>query len=115
MLQEARRADHCCVAVPAAAKSLPLAEGDTALGQIVGREFDPDFVAGDNANKVFAHPARDVGGHNMSALDFHAESSICECLSYDPFNFKGFFFLLRHTFFLGQLPWFADDILLLLR
>ena len=77
LLLEYRRADHCYAAVPAPAKWLPLAERDAALGEIVWREFDPDFIAGDNADEMLTHPAGDVGGHNVPPLDFNAKSSIC--------------------------------------
>jgi hypothetical protein len=39
---------------------LLLPEDDSALGQIVGGEFDLDAVAGEDADEVLAHLAGDV-------------------------------------------------------
>jgi hypothetical protein len=39
---------------------LALAKHDTTFGQVVGREFHSDAIAGDNADKMLSHPASDV-------------------------------------------------------
>ena len=42
------------------AEGLFLAEDDSPAGEIVGREFDFDFVAREDADEVFSHFARDM-------------------------------------------------------
>ena len=50
--------------------------GDAALGQIVGRHLDLDLIAGQDADVVLAHTARDVRGHDMTVLELHAEHGV---------------------------------------
>jgi len=74
------------------------AVGDTALGQVVGRELDANFVAGHDPNKVSTHPACDVNIDDVSTFDLDAKSGVRQCLNNDSFHLKCFFFffLLRH-------------------
>ena len=37
-----------------------LAKNDARLGQVVGRKLDLDFIAGNDADEMFAHLARDM-------------------------------------------------------
>ena len=45
------------------------AEGDEAVGRIVGRETNGDAVARDHANPESAHPARELGRHHLAVLE----------------------------------------------
>lgn len=76
---------------------LPLAVRDSALGQIVGRKFNSHFVARHNTDEVLAHPARNVGIHDVAPLDFYAKPGICQRLGHNAFYFECFFFLFRHV------------------
>lgn len=76
---------------------LALAEDDPALGQIVGRELHADAVARDDADEVLAHPAGDVGHHDVPAFNLHAKSRIGESLRHHALNLQSFFFLFFHT------------------
>lgn len=75
---------------------LPLAVGNSTFGQIVGRKFDANAVAGNNTYEVLAHPASYVCGDKVSTFDFHTKPRIRQGLSHGALHFKGFFFLLRH-------------------
>ena len=54
---------------------LPMAEGDAAFSQIVGRQFQSDFVARQNADTVAAQPAGQVGKNNPFMLQLNAEET----------------------------------------
>ena len=49
---------------------------DAALGQIVGGHLDGDLVAGEDADVVLAHLARDMGGYDVARLQLDAKRSI---------------------------------------
>ena len=50
--------------------SLALAVGNTAFGQVVGRELHRNRVAGDNSNEVLAHFASDMRNYLMAVFKF---------------------------------------------
>lgn len=73
-------------------KQLTFAEGDAAFGEVVGREGDFDFVAGDDTDKVFTHPSRHVSGDNVSPFELHVETGVGQGLGDDPVHLECFFF-----------------------
>jgi hypothetical protein len=103
-LGELRRSTHSALAID-----------DSPLSEVIGRQLNSDSIAGDDADEVLPHPARDVGHDKVSALDFYAKPGVREGLRDDAFDFQGFFFLIRHTR-VYCLPWtaafgFADKTL----
>ena len=68
---------------------------DAALRQIVGREFDADAVAWDDADKVLPHLSRDVREDQRSIINLHTKTCVCESLRDHALDFQSFFFL-RH-------------------
>ena len=74
---------------------LAFAIRDTTFGQVVGRELDPDLVAGHDADKVLAHFSRHVSQNLMAPLDFNAKSGVGQRLRHNAFDLQRFFFF-RH-------------------
>jgi len=68
------------------------AEGDTALGKVVGSELNRNFVAGKDADVVFTHPSRDVGGNDMSVLELYSERGIGKGFNDRSLHFDMIFF-----------------------
>jgi len=66
--------------------------GDAALGQIVRGHFHGDLVTGKNADIVFPHFARDMGGNYMSILQFDAKHGIGQGLDNGTLKFYVVFF-----------------------
>ncbi len=66
---------------------------DPTFGQVIGREFDADFVARNDTNEVLSHAAGYVSHDLRSGLELDAKPGICERLSYGAFNLEGLFFL----------------------
>src|SRR5260221_8999447 len=73
-------------------KDLPAAVNDPAAAQVVGRNLHLYPVAGDDADKVFAHAARDVGNDLVAVVQFDAELRVGERFFNAAFDFDGFFF-----------------------
>lgn len=63
-----------------------MAESDAALGKVVGRHLDIDFVASEDADAVLAHLTRCVGQHLMAIVQLDAEHGIGEDFGYNPFK-----------------------------
>ena len=57
-----------------------MTEGDAALGEIVGRKFEGDFIARQNADAISAEPAGEVREHEPFVLKLHAEFAAGEFL-----------------------------------
>ena len=57
-----------------------MAERNSAFGEIVGGEFQSDFIAGQDANAIAAEPARQVGQHNPLVFELYAEQAAGEFL-----------------------------------
>ena len=57
--------------------SLPFAEDDPPLGQVVRGKFNADLIARDNANKILAHSSGDMGQDLVSVLQLDSETGIC--------------------------------------
>jgi hypothetical protein len=83
-----------------ASKRLSLPIGDPTLRQIVGRKLDSDLVAGNNTDEVLAHPARHVGGDDVSPFNLDAKSRVRESLGYDALDFESLLFLFCHRLLL---------------
>ena len=82
--------DRCC-------RKLAFAVNDSAFGQIVRRQFDPNPVARHDADKMLAHPTGNVGHNDVSTLDLNAKSSIGQGLRHSALDLKCFFLLFCHT------------------
>ena len=54
---------------------LPVAEGDSALGQIVRRQLESDLVAREHADAVPSQPAGQMGQNHAVVLELDAEQS----------------------------------------
>src|SRR5580658_2448122 len=52
-----------------------MAKCDPAFGQIVGREFQRDFVSRQNANAIAAQPACQMGKNDPVVLQLNAEQT----------------------------------------
>lgn len=67
-------------------------ERDAAFAEVVGRHFDIDFVAGQDADAVFAHFSRCMREHFMPVVQFDPEHRVRKDFGYDSFKFKEVFF-----------------------
>ena len=76
---------------------LTMAEGDTSLGEIVGRQLHGDLVAGENANAIAAQAAREVGQNDAFVIQLDAEQSTGELLKYRTGYFDAVFFTQRFS------------------
>jgi hypothetical protein len=52
-----------------------MAERDASLGEIVGREFEGDLIAGENADAIAAETACEVGQDDAVMFEFDAEEA----------------------------------------
>ena len=55
-----------------------MAERDSAFGEIVGGEFQSDFVAGKDANAIAAKAASQVRQHHALVFELHAKQAAGE-------------------------------------
>ncbi len=55
-----------------------MAECDSALGEIVGGEFQSDFIARQDADAIAAKPARQVSQHYTLVFELYAEQAAGE-------------------------------------
>jgi hypothetical protein len=81
---------RCC-------RKLAFPVNDSAFGQIVRREFDPNPVAWHDADKVLAHPTGDVRQNDVSTFDLNAKTSIGQRLGNCALDLESFFLLFCHT------------------
>jgi hypothetical protein len=65
---------------------------DTTLVEIVWGDLHGHFVAGQNANVVLAHFARDVSRDNVSVFQFDTKHGVRQGLNDRAFHFNVFFF-----------------------
>ena len=61
--------------------------GDPAAGQVVGRQLDPDAVAGQDPDEVHPELAADVGQDAVAVLKLDGEHRVRERLDDRPFHF----------------------------
>ena len=82
---------------------LTFAENDPPFAEIIGRQFDTNFVTGHDPNKVLAHPTGDVSHHFGAGFELDAKTCVGERLSYGAFDFESFFLFgqVYKTFSLG--------------
>ena len=64
---------------------------DPALGQIVGRHFDHDAIAGQDTDAVLAHLSGGVGNDFMVVVELHAKRRVGQKLGNGAFEFQQFF------------------------
>ena len=57
-----------------------MTERNSTFGEIVGGEFQSDFIARQNADAIAAEPARQVGQHNPLVFKLYAEQTAGEFL-----------------------------------
>jgi hypothetical protein len=84
--------------------SLSVPERNPAFRQIVGREFESHFVAGENANPIAAKPARKMGQHNTVVLQLHAEQTAWKLLENGTLYFYAVFLAHSTSLFERRLP-----------
>lgn len=72
---------------------LSLSVDDATLCEIVGREFYPNLVTGDDTDEVFSHSTRNVSHHFAACFQLHTKSRIRQCLRNGSFDFEGLFFI----------------------
>src|SRR5690606_8430765 len=79
-----------------------MAVNDASLAQIVGRHFQRDFVAGEDADMVLAHFAARVGDDSVAVIQGDAETGIGqdfgdETAHFNEFSFSHVFSLVSRT------------------
>ena len=74
------------------AAGFDVAEGDAALAQVVGREFQRDLVADQDADVVFLHLSGGVGDEFVTVFQCDPEARVGEDVVDDALHFKQFFF-----------------------
>ena len=55
-----------------------MTECNSALGEIVGGEFQSDFIARQDADAIAAKPARQVGQHDTLVFQLYTEQAAGE-------------------------------------
>lgn len=73
-------------------RPLATSVGNTALGEVVGRELDGNRVAAENANIVFAHFARNMGRYDVPVFQPYAERGVGKGLDDRSFHLNVIFF-----------------------
>jgi hypothetical protein len=71
---------------------LSFAECNAAFGEVVGRQFDANAIAGNDSDEVLSHTACDVGDDVVAAFQLDPKSSIGKGFGHRAINFDGFFF-----------------------
>src|SRR6185503_6599093 len=66
---------------------------DPAGGEVVGGQLDEHLVAGQDADEVLAHLARDVGEHLVLVLELHPEHGVREVLDHGRLDLDRLFLL----------------------
>jgi hypothetical protein len=59
-------------------RRLPVPEGDAPLRQIVGRQFERDFISGKHADSIAPQSARQVRQHDPLMFELDTEKSTWE-------------------------------------
>jgi hypothetical protein len=71
-------------------------EVDAAFGKIVGRHFDRNPIAGENADAVLFHSAGRIGQGFMAVVEPYAEACVGKKFEDGSFEFDQFFFSQKH-------------------
>lgn len=66
-------------------------EIDTPFGKVIDRQFQPNPVAGENTDAVFAHAARCVRRNDRAVFQGNAKPAVREHLIHDAVQFRQFF------------------------
>ena len=69
-----------------------MAEGDTALGEVVGGKFEGDFIAGQNADAIAAKAACEVSQDKTFVFKLNTEFTAGEFLDDRTLYFYAVFF-----------------------
>lgn len=72
---------------------------DATFREVVWRQFNPDFVTGDDTNEVLAHPSSHMRHDLTAGLQLDTESSIGQGLCNSAFHFESFFFFSQNLTF----------------
>ena len=95
-------APTCCICVPrehsGRGRALAFAVGDSAFGEIVGRNLQADLVPRNDADEILTETTREVGCHVVTVFYLHPTASIGNFLLYRALDFNGFFGFFRHGF-----------------
>jgi hypothetical protein len=71
---------------------LAVAEGDAALGEIVGGKFEGDFIASEDADAIAPQAAGQVGEHQTIMFELNGEFPAGEFLNHCALYFDAVFF-----------------------
>lgn len=74
---------------------LTFAEGDAALTEIVGRQFDKDIVASQDPDVVLAHFTGDMSDYDVTIFELYPEHGVRQGLHDFALHFYMIFF--RHA------------------
>jgi len=66
-------------------------EIDTPFGEVIDRQFQPNPVASENTDAVFAHAARCVRRNDRAVFQGNAKPAVREHLIHDAVQFRQFF------------------------
>src|SRR5690348_2260192 len=69
-----------------------MTERDAPLAQVIGRDFERDFVTGDDANMVLAHFSRGVSDEMVAVIERDAITGIGQQLGDEPIYLENFVF-----------------------
>lgn len=97
-------------------------EGDTALAEVVWRQFERHLVAGQDADMVFPHFSGGIGDELVAVFQINTETGIRQHLGNAAVHFNQFFFsddALQYKWekekFCNDRTWTASGILLFCR
>jgi hypothetical protein len=71
---------------------LSSAVDNPALAQVVRREFNGHYIAGNNAYEVFSHSPSDMANNVVPTGQFNSKLSVGQCFLHLSFDLDGFFF-----------------------
>ena len=74
---------------------LTMPERDSSLGEIVGGEFQRDFISGEHPDAITAEPAGQVGQHDAVVFELYAEQTARKLFQHGSCHFDAVFF--THT------------------
>src|SRR5580693_6856110 len=69
-----------------------VAEIDAALGQVIGRHFHGNSIAGEDTDTVFLHPTGGIGQSFVPIVELYSEAGVGEQFLYGAFELDQVFF-----------------------
>src|SRR5262249_917371 len=78
------------------AAALAKAIHDSTTCQVVGRQLDPNTIAGDQTNSIPLHPSAEIAERFVSVVELNSERASGEGLSHVPFELD-LLFSLTHS------------------